>query len=334
MRIPLKQRGVALLTVLLVVAMATILAVAMVKSQQSFLRRSSSVFSQDQAYLYTLGAESFAKSIIQEDKDNDQNKTNPQDALNENWAKRVPPFPVEGGYVLAQIDDLQAKFNLNNLWQEGQLNTAALTMYMRLLASLDISPALASPLVDWLDPDNLPYDGDGAEEDWYLRLKPAYRTANHALVSTSELLLLRGYTPEIVAKLQPHITALPTFTTININTASAEVLVASADNLTLNMAKELVNTRPKEGFGSVELFLANPIFSNISADEKQNMTKMLGVRTQYFRVLAEAEIDLKRRVLSVTIARDDSSTIRTISRDWSQQWQTVTQQKSHIKDTP
>ena len=167
-----KQQGVALITVLLVVAMAMVLAVAMVKSQQSLLRRSSSVFSQDQAYLYTFGAQSFAKSILQDDKDKDKNKNTPQDSLNENWAKKIPAFPVEGGFVQAQIEDLQGKFNLNTIWQEGQIDMEAVTTYQRLLVALDISPMLVSPIIDWLDTDNLPYDSDGAEEDWYLRLKP------------------------------------------------------------------------------------------------------------------------------------------------------------------
>jgi hypothetical protein len=49
-----------------------------------------------------------------------------------------------------------------------------------LLEQAGLSPGLASPVIDWLDPDSLPYDSEGAEEDWYLRLKPAYRNANRA----------------------------------------------------------------------------------------------------------------------------------------------------------
>ena len=132
-----KQQGVALLTVLLVVAMATVLAVSMVKAQQALLQRSSSVFSQDQAYLYTLGAESIAKSVLQDDKEKDQTKTTPQDSFNESWAKKTPPFPVDGGMVQAQIDDLQGRFNLNDLSQEdGQVNIVALTMFQTHINSI------------------------------------------------------------------------------------------------------------------------------------------------------------------------------------------------------
>ena len=317
------QQGVALITVLLIVAMATVLAVAMVKSQQNLLRRSGSVFSQDQAYLYTLGAESFAKSVLQDDKEKDKNKNTPQDTLNETWAKKIPAFPVEGGFVQAQIEDLQGKFNLNNLLQEdGQVNMAALAMYQRLLVSLDISAILVSPVIDWLDKDNLPYDSDGAEEDWYLRLKPAYRAANHPFVSISELALLRGYTPDIVAKLRPYVCALPKATTININTAPDAVLAALTDNLTLNMAKDMVQNRPKEGYGSVDNFLQQAIFGTLSAEDRQKISPLLGVSSQFFSVLAESEIDNRRRVLKSVIAFDEEANAQTITRDWSQQWQT------------
>ena len=318
-----QQQGVALLTVLLVVAMATVLAVAMVKAQQALLQRSSSVFSQDQAYLYTLGAESFAKSILQEDKEKDQNKNTPQDSLSETWAKKTPPFPVDGGMVQAKIDDLQGRFNLNNLVQEdGQVNLDALTMFQRLLLDLEISPALASPVIDWIDTDNLPNDSDGAEEDWYLRLKPAYRSANRPFVSVSELSLLRGFTPDIVAKLSPYVSALPVFTPINVNTASAVVLAAMGDSMTLVMAKDMVDKRPSAGYGTVDAFMEQPMFSGLESHVKQNLSKLLGVRSQFFSVSAEAEIDGRHRVLTSVIARDDSATLRTISRDWSQQWQT------------
>jgi len=315
-----KQQGVALITVLLVVAMAMVLAVAMLKSQQSLLRRSSSVFSQDQAYLYTLGAESFAKSILQDDKEKDKNKNAPQDTLSETWAKKIPAFPVEGGFVQAQIEDLQGRFNLNTIWQEGQVDMASVAAYQRLLVALDISPMLVSPIIDWLDTDNLPYDSDGAEEDWYLRLKPAYRAANHPFVSIEELALLRGYTPDIVAKLRPYVCALPAKTTININTAPDVVLTALGDNLTLNMAKDMVSKRPKEGYGSIDNFLQLPEFANLSQEERQKIGKLIGVTSGFFSVLAESEIDERHRVLQATVTFDESNNPQTLRRDWSQQW--------------
>jgi general secretion pathway protein K len=328
-----RQAGVALLTVLLVVAMASILAVSMIKAQQSLLQRSASVFTQDQAYLYTLGAENLARTVLQEDADNDK-QGQAQDSLGEDWARKVPPFPVEGGAVQARLEDLQGRFNLNSLWQDNQVNMAAYGVYQRLLAQVGVSTGLVSPVIDWLDPDSLPYDSEGAEEDWYLRLKPAYRNANRPFASISELALLRGYTPEIVQKIAPYVCALPTVTAINVNTAAPMLIASLSDSISYNMAKEMVKERPGKGYGSVDNFLQQPGFSSMTADDRQALAKLLDVRSRFFEVRAEAEIDGKRRVLSARLMRTDNA-VKTLDRDWSRQWNLATPtDTSNKKDNP
>ncbi|HEX5359783.1 MAG TPA: type II secretion system minor pseudopilin GspK [Fluviicoccus sp.] len=331
--LPKQQAGVALLTVLLVVAMASILAVSMIKAQQSLLQRSASVFTQDQAYLYTLGAETLARTVLQEDADNDK-QGQAQDSLGEDWARKVPPFPVEGGAVQARLEDLQGRFNLNSLWQDNQVNMAAYGVYQRLLAQVGVSTGLVSPVIDWLDPDSLPYDSEGAEEDWYLRLKPAYRNANRPFASISELALLRGYTPEIVQKIAPYVCALPTVTAINVNTAAPMLIASLSDSISYNMAKEMVKERPGKGYGSVDNFLQQPGFSSMAADDRQALAKLLDVRSRFFEVRAEAEIDGKRRVLSARLMRTDNA-VKTLDRDWSRQWNLATPtDTSNKKDNP
>lgn len=328
-----RQAGVALLTVLLVVAMASILAVSMIKAQQSLLQRSASVFTQDQAYLYTLGAETLARTVLQEDADNDK-QGQAQDSLGEDWARKVPPFPVEGGAVQARLEDLQGRFNLNSLWQDNQVNMAAYGVYQRLLAQVGVSTGLVSPVIDWLDPDSLPYDSEGAEEDWYLRLKPAYRNANRPFASISELALLRGYTPEIMQKIAPYVCALPTVTAINLNTAAPMLIASLSDSISYNMAKEMVKERPAKGYGSVDNFLQQPGFSSMAADDRQALAKLLDVRSRFFEVRAEAEIDGKRRVLSARLMRTDNA-VKTLDRDWSRQWNLATPtDTSNKKDNP
>ncbi|HEX5278267.1 MAG TPA: type II secretion system minor pseudopilin GspK [Fluviicoccus sp.] len=329
-----RQSGVALLTVLLVVAMASILAVSMIKAQQALLQRSASVFTQDQAYLYTLGAETLARTVLQSDSDNDKQDGQAQDTLGEDWARKVPPFPVEGGAVQARLEDLQGRFNLNSLWQDNQVNMAAYRVYQRLLEQVGVSGGLVSPVIDWLDPDSLPYDSEGAEEDWYLRLKPAYRNANRPFASVSELSLLRGYTPEIVQKIAPYVCALPVATAINVNTASPMLMASLSDSISFNMAKEMVKERAGKGYGSVDAFLQQPGFSGMSADDRQALAKLLDVRSRFFEVRAEAEIDGKRRVLSARLMRSDNA-IKTLDRDWSRQWNLATPtETSDKKDNP
>jgi general secretion pathway protein K len=241
---------------------------------------------------------------------------------------------VEGGAVQARLEDLQGRFNLNSLWQDNQVNMAAYGVYQRLLAQVGVSTGLVSPVIDWLDPDSLPYDSEGAEEDWYLRLKPAYRNANRPFASISELALLRGYTPEIVQKIAPYVCALPTVTAINVNTAAPMLIASLSDSISYNMAKEMVKERPGKGYGSVDNFLQQPGFSSMTADDRQALAKLLDVRSRFFEVRAEAEIDGKRRVLSARLMRTDNA-VKTLDRDWSRQWNLATPtDTSNKKDNP
>src|SRR5512136_2559014 len=88
------QRGVALITAVLIVALATILAVNV--SFRGFLdqRRSAALFALDQAFQIALGAEAWAADVLQQDARESQT-----DHLGEKWARPLPPLPIEDGTV-------------------------------------------------------------------------------------------------------------------------------------------------------------------------------------------------------------------------------------------
>ena len=104
------QAGVALITVLLVVFLASVAAASLASVQQLAIRRSALLLHQQQARLYTFGAEQWAMAILKRDRQ--QNKT---DSLNEDWAQLPPALPIEGGSMSGRIQDLQGRLNLNNL---------------------------------------------------------------------------------------------------------------------------------------------------------------------------------------------------------------------------
>ena len=124
-----RQRGVALLTALAVVALATVAATYMMSAQQLQIRRTGNQLLQEQAWQYALGAEAWSKTILAQDAaDNDI------DSLDENWAIELPPLPIEGGSLSGRLTDLQGRFNLNNLVNSsGKLNTASLDQLQKLL---------------------------------------------------------------------------------------------------------------------------------------------------------------------------------------------------------
>lgn len=299
------QRGVALITALLVVALATTAAVSMVTRQQLDMRRTGNLLHSEQAWMYALGAESWAKAVLARDA-----KDTIVDTLSEDWATQLPASLVEGGSVLGRVIDLQSRFNLNNVYskgvanEKGTVNEEALKQYKRLLRVLGIDEELADPLVDWIDENIETRFPGGAEDDTYLGKRPAYRAANRPLNDATELGLIQGYTPEILAKLLPHVIALPESTALNLNTASATVLRSLADNMSDTDGAALVEARGKNGFESADKFLQEPALAGMTINPSS-----ISVQSKWFLLISEARIGQARARLATVIQRNEGKTL-------------------------
>ena len=219
-RTPGRQRGIALITAVLMVALATMLAVGVVYRGVLDQRRTATMFAMDQAWEIALGAEAWAADFLQRDLQQSQG-----DNLSETWAQPLPPLPVEGGSVAGRLVDLQGRFNLNNLvFADGTPNPDAIAQFSRLLVALDLEPNWASIMADWIDLDTQPGFPDGAEDNVYLGQAPPYLAANMPITRASEIMALPGFGPERWAKLKPYVAALPVGTTLNVCTAPGVVL--------------------------------------------------------------------------------------------------------------
>ncbi len=268
------QSGVALITALLVVAIVTVIATGMATRQQLDIRRSANILDRDQAYLLALGVESWGRSILIQDR-----RENNVDNLSEVWATVLPPLNVEGGEVAGHIEDMQGRFNINNLVKDGKPNTVDVQRFERLLKTLELNPNLSQAVIDWIDSDSETMPGNGAEDGEYLGHNPPYRTANNIISSVSELRLVNGFTKEAVARLEPFISALPAYTLINVNTAPPEIFMMLADDLTKTDAEAIIEDRGTKGYAEIQAFITSPTLKsrNIPADG-------LGVSSDYFRV--------------------------------------------------
>ena len=217
---PARQRGIALITAVLMVALATMLAVGVVYRGVLDQRRTATMFAMDQAWEIALGAEAWAADFLQRDLQQSQG-----DNLSETWAQPLPPLPVEGGSVAGRLVDLQGRFNLNNLvFADGTPNPDTIAQFSRILVALEIEPSWASIMADWIDLDTQPGFPDGAEDNVYLGQAPPYLAANMPITRASEIMALPGFGPERWAKLKPYVTALPVGTTLNVCTAPGIVL--------------------------------------------------------------------------------------------------------------
>lgn len=306
---PARTRGVALVTVLLVVALATIAAVAMAARQQLDIRRTGNILDGDQAYLYALGAENWAVGVLDQDR-----RDNQVDRLGDAWATVLPAIPIEGGEITGAIEDLQGRFNLNTLIdQTGRANPVALAMFQRLLLMVDLEPKLALAVVDWLDADIDPQPLDGAEDDAYMRATPPYRTGNGRMSSPAELRLVQGFTAEGYTRLAPLITALPSATQINVNTASTPVLMALGQNISASDAEAVIATRGQEGFKAPAEFTAHPALAGGAIDQ-QTIGQFIGIQSQYFLLRVQVHVGQGRAQLSSLLERAPNGKIRVIMR--------------------
>lgn len=229
-----RHRGVALITALLVVALVTATAVAMASRQQLDIRRTANVLQRDQAYVYALGAEVMGREVLGKDDAKIDDKE-------EDWAQSAISIPFQGGLLSGVLEDLQGRFNINNLVKNGVRSPWDVERFKNLLKLIkensedreiwkDAEPGdLANAVTDWVDQDNEPQAG-GAEDNDYLQGPRPYRAANAPMTSISELLLVRGFTGPIYQQVAPWVSALPVRTKINVNTAKEYVIRALGED--------------------------------------------------------------------------------------------------------
>ena len=230
-----RQRGVALIMAILIVALATILAISVATDGYMDQRRASTALAVDQAYEAAIGAEAYAALALEADQ---QNQSSAQvDSLDEPWAQPIS-FPFEDfGELHGQLEDLQGRFNLNNLVNlNGSINPEMLAQFTSLLERRQIDTRWAGIIADWIDADNNPSFPDGAEDTVYTLRTPPYLTANRPIMNTSELLSLvdAGNKPfglDNYQKLEPYVAALPIDTPLNVCTAPGEVLDSLAPGI-------------------------------------------------------------------------------------------------------
>jgi general secretion pathway protein K len=308
-RRPGRQRGVALITAVLMVALATMLAVDV--GFRGFLdqRRSSTLFALDQGYEIALGAEAWAADFLR--KDMQDSKT---DHLGETWARPLPPLPIDGGTVEGRLEDLQGRFNLNNLVHaDGTPNPEAVKQLERILAMLEIESSWATAMADWIDLDTQPGFPDGAEDTVYTGQTPPHLAANMPVTRVSELMVLPGFGAERFARLKPYVSALPVGTPLNVCTAPGIVLDSLSDETreySLN-PDDMLKRREDACFPTLEALRGS------LGDEKYNELKnSLTESSAYFRATVWVTIGTTQFTLYSLLARGGAGSVRPALRSF------------------
>ena len=291
-----RQRGVALITAVLMVALATMLAVDV--GFRGFLdqRRSGTLLAMDQALQVALGAEAWAADFLKKDLQDSQT-----DHLGEIWARPLPPLPIDGGSVEGRLEDMQGRFNLNNLVNpDGTTNPEAVKQLERLFAMLEIEPAWASAVADWLDADTQPGFPDGAEDSVYTGQSPPHLAANMPVTRVSEIMVLPGFGAERYLRVRPYLSALPVGTPLNVCTAPGMVLDAlSEGSREFGLNPQDLETRRKDACFPTLEDLRGALGDAAYNELKNSLTES----SNYFRATAWVTIGTTQFTLYSLLAR-------------------------------
>lgn len=367
------QRGVALISVLFVVALTVIITVEMSSRLMLQLTRTTNLNGSRQAYWYAIGAEQLAKQLLKRINSEKDSRSSTIHS-GQDWAQQGVNYPVEGGTIGAELKDLQSCFNLNSLAQDpradgeenkdtpavgannngGGLKPAeddkdknsdgerkhnsdmsperrkgipfAMEAFTRLLDQLgideisDVPPEyLAQRLKDFIDADARLTGAGGMEEDDYMGLEIPYLTSNSLMSSLSELRLVAGFTPQIVAKIKPYVCVIPgdSRLKININTLDPEktqLLTAILDGLSEQDAQSLISGAQPDGYENVQDMWSKSEMNRVEDKVKSEAIKYFDVTTEYFELKVQTSFGDSKFYLNSKLQLNQSKQVTVIAR--------------------
>ncbi|MBS0400527.1 MAG: type II secretion system minor pseudopilin GspK [Proteobacteria bacterium] len=286
-----RQRGVALIIALVLMALATILAVKVGFGGYLERKRTLAMLSAEQAYQFAMGAEALAADVLAQDA-----QSTKTDTLAEPWAQTPQPIPLrppndpEGeplGTLQGALQDEQGRFNLNNLLisdanDASKPDPDQLALFKRILDKAQMDEKWADLIRDWIDADSEVTFPDGAEDAVYNSQDPPYLTGNWPMMSTSELLSLPGFGLENYQRLAPFVTALPPGTTINVCTAPGLVLDGITGNDEFAKNADFLEKSRKSASGCFPGREA--LLRDTPEAQRSKVDKLLSEKSDYFRL--------------------------------------------------
>ncbi len=223
-----REKGAALLLVLLLVSLLSIVVVEFLREARVEARTAANLRDALQAHALLRSGIAVGSALLRADAEDNQ-----VDHRGEAWADVIPPIPLGDGVLAVAVHDLYGRFPLaavlNDRGDPLASRVEALRRLFEAAVPEDADPdSLVEALVDWIDANT-----DGLYED-----NPEHPVPNRPLTDVGELAKIEGFTPDVVAAVQPYldVRADPK---VNVNTASVPVLHALHPDLGLDRAQEL-----------------------------------------------------------------------------------------------
>ncbi|WP_019027314.1 type II secretion system minor pseudopilin GspK [Colwellia piezophila] len=346
------QRGVALITVMLIVALCSIIAAQMTTRLHTQMQRSTNISYNQQAYWYAMGAEAFSKRVLIKAFKDEPAVTH----LEQIWAAEATTYPVDFGEISGEITDLQSCLNLNALHPKAKTKDEAgdsdsgkssssskteskkttpasrsgsakqlpaATVLEGLISNLNIegvgnfeAEAMVNALTDWLDGNDMITGSGGAEDNDYASREFPYLAANSYLGSINELRLIEHFTPAVILALTPYVCVLPQNAQhlININTLDAEKpeLLQALLDSDLDDAQQILSARDSSGYENKADFFNLPELTKVNLEEWQKAQFVID--SEYFKLKASARFNNSYFSMSSIMKITKTQQIQVISR--------------------
>jgi general secretion pathway protein K len=303
----LRERGAALLMAMLTVALVATFAAAALWQQWRSIEVEGAERARIQSDWILTGALDWARLLLRED-----GKAGGPDYLGEPWAvplqeARLSSFlaadnnastdtgpDVLDAFLSGQVTDLQSFLNVTNLVDAGKVSAPDLQTFLRLFELLGLPSEQLQAMTE------------------NLRLALAPGGGERPLVPQQlEQLVWLGLAPQTVAALRPYVTILPARTTVNLNTASAEVIYASVPDLSMADAQHLVSAREGAPFRSLPD--ASRLLGGGDAAMPQGQVN-IGFNSRFFEVQSRLRLD-QLIVEERSVLQRDGATVTVLLRE-------------------
>ncbi len=282
---PIRERGAALLTVLMLVAVIAVMAGAGLERLRLSTRLAANAARTEQARAWAIAAETLMTTRI----GNLLAMAGNRVTLLGGWSGRPYALPLPGGgTAVGRVTDGGNCFNLNGLVVRlgpgvYASNALAREQFARLMRLVGIPGQVAEQVAagtsDWIDTDNEQQAG-GAEDGRYTGQQQPYRTGGTLMADPSELRAVIGVTPRVYEQLRPWVCTLPVAqpAPMNVNTLEAEqaplLAMLANDTLSVEAARQLLLRRPAAGWsGTDQLWAGTPPPSGAAAGQLATTSK-------------------------------------------------------------
>ncbi|MCC6766071.1 MAG: type II secretion system minor pseudopilin GspK [Deltaproteobacteria bacterium] len=299
--------GIALLVVLLTITLLTIVVIELTDKAQVETHLALGARNALQATYLARSGVNVGEALVSVD----AMITPGRDALDDFWARPYPPLPIGDGTATFRVYDETRFLNINDL--VGANPEERFGRFRRLFTVLGIDLRVLAAIRDWLDGDHEPYPSPpGAEQPYYLGLRPPVIVRNGPVATLRELLMVKDVTPTVFARLEGFVTALPAGSTkVNLNTAPPEVLYTLSQDLLADrgVVERLIASRGIEPFSTVSEACANVTGLEL-AIPRCKQGDLITTNGSYFRIVGVGEVGQVRRGITEVVKREGKRVTR------------------------